>query len=514
MFADNLMSARASRGPVALIATLGFALPSAYSLRASRILTLSNPANARTSRLTLSAPQRRTYASKPPPPGTLPPTLASSDASEGTVYTGNVTPRALSEREKKVVAYRQEYRCAGCSCLLPPGYQVDHIQPLALGGTNGLTNLQALCTRCHTRKTRGQRHEMLTSRAAREAAASEAVTPNAAALRSVSDAEEVTEEEEEEEEVTEEEEAEAGVSEADRLAASPETSGAALSLDAVELSSLRLLRGMNQQQLAAVVCSDGPVRVAAGPGTGKTRVLTARLAHLIVEANVPPQRVLAVTFTNKAARELRERITRLVGPDEADSITMGTFHSLCLAMLRQDITKLPEHLAYRSGFAVYDEYASLKLIKKLKTRLEGGAITGAAQRTRAQKDKDDFSAGTVQAIISSAKNEGYDAQAFRAAPPHKLLRALPPSRLNLVAAVFEQYQATMRAENIIDFDDMLLLTEQLLRTSERTRRKYAGHWRHLLVDEFQDTNALQYALLHLLGARHRNVFVVGDADQG
>ncbi|EOD08642.1 hypothetical protein EMIHUDRAFT_44073, partial [Emiliania huxleyi CCMP1516] len=273
-----------------------------------------------------------------------------------------------------------------------------------------------------------------------------------------------------------------------------------------------LLRGMNQQQLAAVVCADGPLRVAAGPGTGKTRVLTARIAHLVEEARVPPQRVLAVTFTNKAARELRERITRLIGPCEADAITMGTFHSLCLAILRQDITRLPEELPYRSGFAVYDEYSSLKLIKKLKMRLEGGSATGAAEQTAEQKKKDDFSAGAVQAIISAAKNDMYDAQRFRLHPPAKL-RALGAQKLRLAAAVFEGYQQTLRDENIIDFDDMLLLTETLLRTSERTRRKYAGHWRHLLVDEFQDTNSVQYQLLSLLARDHKNVFVVGDADQ-
>ena len=473
---------RPPRGPVALLATLGFALPCAHCLRVTGGIVPT--VAARAPRFTLCAsntPRRRSLITKPAPPGALPESLASTadalDAS--TVYTGNATPRALSEREKKVVAYRQEYKCAACSCLLPPGYQVDHIKPLALGGTNGLTNLQALCTRCHTRKTRGQRHEMLNSRAAREAAASEAADPNAAVL------------------------------DAENAAADD----ASLALDAVELSSLSLLRGMNQQQLAAVVCADGPLRLAAGPGTGKTRVLTARLAHLIVEASVPPQHLLAVTFTNKAARELRERITRLIGPDEADSITMGTFHSLCLSMLRQDIARLPEHLMYRSGFAVYDEHAALKLIKKISKKIEGGAATGAAEQTKDQKANEDFTAGRVQSIISAAKNDMYDASSFRANPPAKLRATMSASELRLVSAVFDGYQEALRAENIIDFDDMLLLTEMLLRTCERTRRKYARHWRHIACDEFQDTNSVQYQLLSLLGRDHGNVFVVGDVDQ-
>ena len=281
-----------------------------------------------------------------------------------------------------------------------------------------------------------------------------------------------------------------------------------LGLGSLELSALRLLRGMNQQQLAAVVCDDGPVRVAAGPGTGKTRVLTARIAHLIVQAGVPPKRVLAVTFTNKAARELRERITDLVGPDAADSITMGTFHSLCLAMLRVDVDKLPKELGYRRGFAVYDENASLKLIRKLQDRVKGGRTP--EKRTKSQKKSEEMSSGRVQAIISAAKNDGHDAQSFRTGAAKY---SDSPAELQIVLSVFELYQQTMREENIIDYDDMLLLATCLLRTSERTRRKYAKHWQHITVDEFQDTNSVQYDLLSLLGRDQKNVFVVGDIDQ-
>ena len=489
--------------------TLGLALPPPAVIRAPRTVLLS-----------ATGPRRRGFSSSSSQPPGLPPLDAVNGLSSTSTgggggnggggegigslgaerpFAGDVTPRMLSEHQKKVVAYRQRYQCATCGCLLPPGYQVDHIRPLALGGTNGLTNLQALCTRCHTRKTRSQRHDVLAAGAARAEARQDGdtvATPGAGEAGGGGDEDATAAN------------AEASKADAGVQRGAPEPTR----LDAIELTSLKLLRGMNQQQLAAVVCSDGPMRVAAGPGTGKTRVLTARIAHLVEEQGVAPQRVLAVTFTNKAARELRERITALIGPDGAESITMGTFHSLCLAMLRADIERLPAELGYRRGFAVYDEYASLKLIRKLKERVEGGASSGGGVRTKEQKDKDELSAGAVQAIISAAKNDAYNATSFRQRPPSRQL-GLPSAKLSMVTQVFELYERTMREENIIDFDDMLLLTSHLLRTSERTRRKYASHWRHIAVDEFQDTNSVQYQLLSLLGRDHGNVFVVGDVDQ-
>lgn len=424
---------------------------------------------------------------------------------EEDLWLGSSTARDLSESQKKEVAFRQKYLCAGCDCLLPPSYQVDHIRPLALGGTNGLSNLQALCPKCHTSKTRQQRHQILASKSAQrlanrsdDANNGKSVAPVARSRRRsgskklLDASSEVTS------------------SGKDADTAIVQERATVLGLDSLDLSSLKLLRGMNQQQLAAVVCIDGPMRVAAGPGTGKTRVLTARIAHLIVEAKVEPRRVLGVTFTNKAARELRTRITSLIGPDRADSITMGTFHSLCLAMLRVDIERLPPELGYRRGFTVYDEHAALKLIKKLKERVEGGKT--AQVRTRKQKKDEELSAGTVQAVISAAKNDGYDAHSFRTEPPLRY-ESFGAEQLGIITSVFELYQQTLRSENIIDYDDMLLLTRTLLRTSERIRQKYSSHWRHITVDEFQDTNSIQYDLLSLLGQDHKNVFVVGDADQ-
>ena len=450
-----------------------------YALRA-RPLLLALSLSPRTTRILLSAPApptppRRSLASDSGSP--LAPTSADDE-----VWLGPVQARELSEGQKKVVAYRQKYICAGCECLLPPNHQVDHIKPLALGGHNGYSNLQALCVPCHARKTKEQRKLLLASRYAREAVAQSSAAANASS---------------------------AGAAGAAAAAARASVTS---TIDEIAISSLSLLRGMNQQQLAAVVCTDGPVRVAAGPGTGKTRVLTARIAHLVREVAVSPCRLLAVTFTNKAARELRERVTALIGPEDADAITMGTFHSLCLAMLRSDVERLPEELGYRRGFTVYDEDSSLKLMQKIKSRVEGGKATGAAKQTSEQAAKEEFSAGAVQSIISAAKNDGYDAATFRAQPPRRLA-AMPTEQLALVGRVFTEYEATMRAENTVDFDDMLILATTLLRTSERTRLKYSRHWQHICVDEFQDTNGLQYQVVSLLGRDHKNVFVVGDADQ-
>ena len=301
------------------------------------------------------------------------------------------TARRLSERRKKLVAYQQRYECAACGCMLPPSYQVDHVVPLALGGTNGLANLQALCLRCHTQKTRDQRHSLLDAArdraeeaetAAEKTKRAEAATPPGGGTKV------------------------AGGGAVSNL----ETAIGSVSLDGALLSPLELLRGMNEQQLAAVVRLDGPVQVLAGPGTGKTRALTARMAYLVGMARVPARRVLALTFTNKAARELRSRMEALVGPERAEQITMGTYHSLCLAMLRQDIEALGPALPYRRGFAVYDEEDARKLTRDL-LKKEG------LLPSRSEASEDEMiSPATVHARISAAKNAHLDAEAYAALP--------------------------------------------------------------------------------------------------
>ena len=202
--------------------------------------------------------------------------------------------RMLSESRKKTVAYRQRYCCAGCDCLLPPNYEVDHIVPLALGGTNGLTNLQALCVKCHTQKTRDQRHDILAAQRAAEAEG------QAAALK----ADLLPPDDEPATALTAaglERRARRGtvgeVASGSEPADKRVSTAAAAEADSAPrlLSPLQLLRGMNRQQLAAVLATSGPVRLAAGPGTGKTRVLVARIAHLVSAEKVSPQRVLAVS---------------------------------------------------------------------------------------------------------------------------------------------------------------------------------------------------------------------------
>ena len=230
-------------------------------------------------------------------------------------------------------------------------------------------------------------------------------------------------------------------------------------------------------------------------------MLTARIAHLIHTERVPPSRVLALTFTNKAARELRERITALLGPAASDQVTMGTFHSLCLSMLRNDIERLGPELPYRRGFAVYDADEALKLVRQL-LAAEGRAPPkkGAAVPTL---EREGAEASQVQSAISYAKNRMLDAASF----------AAQYGAGSIVARVFARYEAELRARNVVDFDDMLTLSVALLRDVPEARAKYQRMWSHMHVDEFQDTNSPQYRVLALLGGGHSNVFAVGDADQ-
>ena len=290
-----------------------------------------------------------------------------------------------------------------------------------------MSNLQAFCVNCHALKTRHQRKNIQQSRSKRLIQSSEESRQQ-------------------------------------------ENNKFFSEIDALEFSPLKLLEKMNQQQISAVVVPDGPTRVTAGPGTGKTRVLTARIAYLVRVKQVRPSCILALTFTNKAARELRERITSLIGPHEAEQVTMGTFHSLCLAILRSDIQHLSD-TGYRRGFAVYDEYYSLKLIRTILKELE--------------VDTEELTAVAIQAIISASKNQFLTADEFSRTPPSARLTA---GHIALCSRVFSEYEKRMKASNTIDYDDMLTLTVKLFDTSERTRLKYGRHWLYIQVDEFQVFN--------------------------
>jgi DNA helicase-2/ATP-dependent DNA helicase PcrA len=248
-----------------------------------------------------------------------------------------------------------------------------------------------------------------------------------------------------------------------------------------------LLEGLNPAQRAAVVHRGGPLLVVAGAGSGKTRVLTRRIAHLLATDEVAPWEILAITFTNKAADEMRRRVVELVGP-RAERMWVCTFHSACLRMLRSHASIL----GYEPGFTVYDELDARRLVEMVESQLG--------------YDTKRLPPRSVAAAISSAKAELVDPDAFAE-------RAAGAPLASRIAEVYIRYQARLRAANAMDFDDLLMVTVQLLERSAVVRRGYQERFRHVLVDEYQDTNKAQNQLVILLGALHRNVCVVGDSDQ-
>lgn len=240
---------------------------------------------------------------------------------------------------------------------------------------------------------------------------------------------------------------------------------------------------LNDPQLRAVKQTLGPVLILAGAGTGKTRTLTARIAYLISEG-VRPEHILAVTFTNKAAEEMRERVAHAVDGEKAKLVTVSTFHALCVRILRQDIEKL----GYKKNFSIYDQGDATGLIRQI------------IHRVSAKDEK--LEPGAAQSAISKAKNLGIDAPAG----DHETE--------TLVGAVFGRYQRELKRLNAVDFDDLLLLAVQVLRDHEDVRAKWRGRYHYLMVDEFQDTNRLQLDLVrHLAAGDPPNVCVVGDDDQ-
>lgn len=238
---------------------------------------------------------------------------------------------------------------------------------------------------------------------------------------------------------------------------------------------------LNPEQQKAVLSTEGPLLILAGAGTGKTRVITCRVAYMIAEG-VPPSSILAVTFTNKAANEMRERLAVMVEKDAARQVLMSTFHALCVRILRAGI----EHLGYKKNFSIYDESDSLGLIKKIITRT-------AAQNERLDPH-------LAKNLISKAKNNGWREPA-------------PGEEKTLAGAVFARYQADLKTLNAVDFDDLLLLAVKLLEEHDSVRELWQRRFRYIMVDEFQDTNKLQLTLISLLAGTHQNVAVVGDDDQ-
>lgn len=245
------------------------------------------------------------------------------------------------------------------------------------------------------------------------------------------------------------------------------------------------LSSLNPAQRAAVTAGDGPVLVLAGPGSGKTRVLTQRIAYLIAYQGVRPYQMLAVTFTNKAAREMEHRVQNLLGQEMTRGLLLGTFHAVCARILRREAEKLP----VSSEFVIFDADDQETLVKN-------------AIRDLNLDDKT-YRPVSVHAAISRAKNELLSPDQF----------PVVTYRDEVVKRVYQRYQQLLRESNAVDFDDLLLLTANLLAEFPDVREKYAARFRHVLVDEFQDTNMAQYTLLRHLSSVHNNIFVVGDPDQ-
>jgi DNA helicase II / ATP-dependent DNA helicase PcrA len=251
-------------------------------------------------------------------------------------------------------------------------------------------------------------------------------------------------------------------------------------------ASETLLEGLNEPQREAVLHGEGPLLILAGAGSGKTRVLTHRIAHLVGSGQARPGEILAITFTNKAAQEMRERVEQLVG-NRARAMWVMTFHSACARILRAEAEKL----GYTRGFTIYDEQDSLRLVKACIDELDIDPKRFAPRGLRRQ--------------ISDAKNALLDAEAYRLKVSSYFEQT--------AADVYDLYEKRLHAANAMDFDDLLFRAVNLFELYEDVRDRYRRSFRHVLVDEYQDTNRAQYRWLQLLTEEHRNLCVVGDDDQ-
>jgi len=250
---------------------------------------------------------------------------------------------------------------------------------------------------------------------------------------------------------------------------------------------MKILEGLNPEQKQAVMHTEGPLLVLAGAGSGKTRVLTHRIAYLVEEKLVRPWNILAITFTNKAAREMKERMEKLIGT-QADDIWVGTFHACCVRILRREIEKL----GYDKSFVIYDTDDQKSLVKTCLDQLN--------------INEKNFPPMSVLHEISRAKDELIDPKRFS-------LMYSSDYRMSKIAAIYDLYQKKLKANNALDFDDIILLTIRILSTFPEVLDYYSDKFRYILVDEYQDTNTAQYMLVSMLATKHGNICVVGDDDQ-
>jgi len=247
-----------------------------------------------------------------------------------------------------------------------------------------------------------------------------------------------------------------------------------------------ILDGLNEMQKQAVCTTDGPVLILAGAGSGKTKTLTHRIAYLICEKNVSLFNILAVTFTNKAAGEMKERIARLLENDNKLTYLpwMGTFHSICAKILRREI----HQLGYRSSFSIYDDHDSLILVKRVMKDLG--------------IDIKQYNPHAIKKFISGAKNELLDPTGYR--------KYSASFFQNIVCNVYEIYQKRLKESNALDFDDLIMITVNLFNLYPEVLEKYQNIFKYIMIDEYQDTNTSQYILVKTLSKKSRNICVVGD----
>ena len=248
-----------------------------------------------------------------------------------------------------------------------------------------------------------------------------------------------------------------------------------------------LIHGLNDKQKEAVLATDGPCLVIAGAGSGKTKVLTHKIAYLMQEKNVLPWNILAITFTNKAANEMKERVEKLVG-EVAKDMWIGTFHAICVRILRRYI----DRIGFESSFVIFDTTDQRAMIKNCLKDLN--------------IDDKMFTDRIVQYEISNAKNEMLE-------PNQYLARANGDFRKEKIASIYELYQKRLKENNAIDFDDIINFAIKILTENPDVLEYYSEKFKYILVDEYQDTNKAQFMLVSLLAARYGNITVVGDNDQ-
>ncbi|HYE59241.1 MAG TPA: UvrD-helicase domain-containing protein, partial [Rhodothermales bacterium] len=256
---------------------------------------------------------------------------------------------------------------------------------------------------------------------------------------------------------------------------------------ASRLDAEAIVAGLNEAQREAATALDGPVLIIAGPGSGKTRTLTHRIAYLLATGRAKPWQVLALTFTNKAAREMQERIRSLVGEQAARALTMGTFHSVFARLLRVEASAI----GYSRDFSIYDPDDTERVLKSLMERF--------------RIDPKQHPVRSLRGLISSAKNSMVGPQEYG--------RFVSSEQQEKAATLYGPYEELLRQSNAMDFDDLLLKPIQLFEQHPDVLAKYQDKWRYLHIDEYQDTNHAQYIVSKMLAARHHNLCVVGDDAQ-